>query len=162
MNRVRLRFFATLRERARVAELDRYFPDGATVTDIWKALKREFPALESYRDAVGFAANEEYVEGGYRPHHNDQIAFIPPVSGGVATPEESLPWVGSISVVRPPIDVAELEREVASPAAGAIVTFTGTTRIENAGRRAASSDIIAPRFAPSVSSGNLRIRRGPK
>lgn len=135
MNRLRLRLFATLRERARAAELAREFPAGSTVAEIWEALKREFPRLESQRDSVAFAVNEKYVEGGYRPHDHDEIAFIPPVSGGVALPEELSPWVGSMSIARRPIDVGELESEVASPAAGAIVTFVGTTRIENAGRR---------------------------
>ncbi len=131
MNRLTIRFFATLRERARASELVREFPEGTTVAEIWARLKEEFPALAGYRDAVGFAVNHEYVEGGYRPRAGDEVAFIPPVSGGAGDP----PWLGPVRIVRGPIDVAEIERVAADPGAGAICTFAGTTRQVNAGRR---------------------------
>jgi molybdopterin converting factor subunit 1 len=130
MNRFTLKLFATLRERAHAAELVRDFPDGTTVGEIWKHLVGEFPALGGHHDSVGFAVNQEYVEGDFKPHQGDEIAFIPPVSGGSATSR-----VGRITIGREPIDVAALEREVADPAAGAIVSFTGTTRRDNAGRK---------------------------
>jgi MoaE-MoaD fusion protein len=130
MNRVTLKLFATLRERAGGAEFAREFPEGTTVAEMWLALKREFPALGGHRDSVGFAVNQEYVEGDFRPRAGDEVAFIPPVSGGA-----DAPWIGSISIAHGPIDVAALERAASDPAAGAIVTFAGTTRSENAGRR---------------------------
>jgi molybdopterin converting factor subunit 1 len=130
MNRMTLKLFATLRERAGGAEFVREFPEGATVAEMWQALKREFPALAGYRDSIGFAVNQEYVEGDFRPHPGDEVAFIPPVSGGAGAPR-----IGPITIARAPIDVAALERAVADPAAGAIVTFAGTTRRDNAGRR---------------------------
>jgi molybdopterin synthase catalytic subunit len=130
MNRLRIRLFATLRERARTAELEREFPEGATVAEVWRRLEDEFPALRGHHDAVRFAVNHEYVEPDFRPRANDEVAFIPPVSGGAGGE-----WVGSIEIVREAIDVSEVERAVAHPAAGAIVTFAGTTRRENAGRR---------------------------
>jgi molybdopterin converting factor subunit 1 len=129
MNQITLKLFATLRERAKGAEFVREFPEGATVAEMWQALKREFPALGGYRDSIGFAVNQEYVQGDFRPRAGDEVAFIPPVSGGA-----DAPWIGPIAIVRGPIDVAALERAVSDPAAGAIVTFAGTTRRENAGR----------------------------
>jgi molybdopterin synthase catalytic subunit len=130
MNRFTLKLFATLRERAHAAELVRDFPDGTTVEEIWKHLVGEFPALGGHHDSVGFAVNQEYVEGDFKPHQGDEIAFIPPVSGGAAASQ-----IGRITIGRALIDVAALEREVADPAAGAIVSFTGTTRRDNAGRK---------------------------
>jgi molybdopterin converting factor subunit 1 len=130
MNRFTLKLFATLRERAHAAELVRDFPDGTTVGEIWKHLVGEFPALGGHHDSVGFAVNQEYVEGDFKPHQGDEIAFIPPVSGGSNDSR-----IGRITIGREPIDVATLEREVADPAAGAIVSFTGTTRRDNAGRK---------------------------
>ena len=129
VSRFTIKLFATLRERARAAELTREFPDGASVADIWKLLVREFPALAGHHDSIGFAVNQEYVEGDFRPRAGDEIAFIPPVSGGADDR-----WIDSITIGRGRIDVAALERAVADPSAGAIVTFTGTTRIDNAGR----------------------------
>ena len=130
MNNFTIKLFATLRERAHTAELTREFPDGTTVGDIWRQLVVEFPELGGHRDSVGFAVNQEYVEGDFKPRKGDEIAFIPPVSGGANTPA----YVGKITIGRNRIDVAALEREVADPAAGAIVSFTGTTRRDNAGR----------------------------
>jgi len=129
MNRLRLKLFATLRERARASELEREFPDGTTVGEIWRRLQDEIPALRGHLDSVRFAVNQEYVEDDFTPRAHDEVAIIPPVSGG-AEPR----WVGSITITRDRIDVAQLEREVADPSAGAIVTFAGTTRRENAGR----------------------------
>jgi molybdopterin synthase catalytic subunit len=129
MNRLTLKLFATLRERARTSELGREFPDGTTVGEIWRQLLDEFPALGGHHDGVGFAVNHEYVKEDFRPHDHDEVAFIPPVSGGAEAP-----WVGPVSIGRGRVDVAALERAVAAPAAGAIVTFVGTTREDNAGR----------------------------
>jgi MoaE-MoaD fusion protein len=130
MNHLTLKLFATLRERARTSELSREFPEGVTVGEIWQRLLQDFPALGGHQDGVAFAVNQEYVKEDFRPRNDDEVAFIPPVSGGAEAP-----WVGPITLGRERIDVAALERAVANPAAGAIVTFAGTTRRENAGRR---------------------------
>jgi len=127
---VRLKLFATLRERAGASDLNREYTDGVCVADIWHALTREFPALRGQEDALSFAVNQEYVKGDFRPLDGDEVAFIPPVSGGVNNAV-----VGPIGIVRAPIDIAALERAVADPGAGAIATFVGTTRNENSGRR---------------------------
>jgi len=130
MNRLRLKFFAILRERAGTAELSRDFPEGTTVGEIWAGLGNEIPGLAAHRDRIAFAVNQEYVMSDYRPRNDDEVAFIPPVSGGA-----DAPWVGSISIGHEAIDVEDLAREVAHPAAGAIVSFVGTTRRDNVGRR---------------------------
>jgi MoaE-MoaD fusion protein len=131
MNRLTIRLFATLRERAGAAELTRDFSDDATVAQIWERLKAEFPALEGHRDAVRFAVNQEYVEDEYRPRPGDEIAFIPPVSGG----SDAAAWVGPIRIVHDRVDVAALEAAVADPLAGAVCTFVGATRENNVGRK---------------------------
>jgi len=134
MARMTIKLFATLRERAGASELSREFPEGATMAEIWQKLGEEFPGLRGHRDAVGFAVNQEYVGNDYRPRAGDEVAFIPPVSGGADPLLRDPKWIGPISIGRAAIDVAALERAVASPHAGAIVTFAGTTRAENAGR----------------------------
>jgi MoaE-MoaD fusion protein len=129
MNQLKIRLFATLRERAGASELNRDFPREATVEEIWRKLVEEFPALAGHRDSVAFAVNHEYVPGDFRPRNNDEVAFIPPVSGG-----SEPPWLGPVQIVREPVDMEALVRAVAVPAAGATVTFAGTTRRNNAGR----------------------------
>jgi MoaE-MoaD fusion protein len=130
MNHLTIKLFATLRERARAAELNREYPEDTTVGEIWSRLLGEFPALGGHHDGVAYAVNQEYVDAHFRPRDRDEVAFIPPVSGGAEAP-----WVGPVAIGREVIDVAALERAVADPAAGATVTFAGTTRIGNAGRR---------------------------
>jgi molybdopterin converting factor subunit 1 len=130
MNRLTIKFFATLRERAHTSEITRDFPDGMTLAEMWRQLASEFPGLAGYQDRLAFAVNHEYVKDDYRPRDRDEIAFIPPVSGGAEPP-----WIGPIAIGRAPIDVAALERAVAADNAGATVTFVGATRNGNAGRR---------------------------
>jgi molybdopterin converting factor subunit 1 len=127
---LRLKLFATLRERAGASDLNREFSQGVSVGDIWHALAREFPALSGQDDALSFAVNQEYVKPDFRPRDGDEVAFIPPVSGGVGDSA-----LGPINIVRSRIDVAALEAAVADPGAGAIATFVGTTRNENSGRQ---------------------------
>jgi molybdopterin converting factor subunit 1 len=152
MNHLTLKLFATLRERARVAELSREFPDGITVGEIWQGLLAEFPDLGGHRDGVGYAVNHEYVKDDYRPRDRDEVAFIPPVSGGA-----DAPWIGPIAIGRETIDVAALERAVAQPSAGAIVTFAGTTRQDNAGRRVIRLEYEA--YAPMALSEMRKLAR---
>jgi len=135
MNRLTIKLFATLRERARAAELNREFPEGITVGEIWSRLLGEFPALGGHHDGVAFAVNQEYVKEDFRPRDADEVAFIPPVSGGVDAPELNIPWMGRIAIGRQPVNIEALEDAVADPSAGATVTFAGTTRNGNAGRR---------------------------
>src|ERR1019366_4972956 len=101
------------------------------VAQIWESRKAEVPALAGHRDAVRFAVNQEYVDHDYRPRPGDEIAVIPPVSGGSDAPL----WVGTIRIVRDRVDVAALEAAVADPASGAISIFVGTTRENNVGRK---------------------------
>ncbi len=160
MNRMTIRLFATLRERAGVSELSREFPEGATVMQIWHQLGEEFPALRGHRDSVGFAVNQEYVQSDFRPRGGDEVAFIPPVSGGAGPGDGAHgepPWIGPITIGREPLDVAALERTVAEPHAGAIVTFAGTTRVENAGRRVIRLEYEA--YEPMALSEMRRLAR---
>ena len=159
MNRITIKLFATLRERAGASELSREFPDGATVAEMWQRLAEEFPALKGHRDSVGFAVNQEYVQDDYRPRPGDEVAFIPPVSGGAGgSRDPSHPkWMGPIAIGRAPIDVVALERAVADPHAGAIVTFAGTTRADNAGRNVIRLEYEA--YEPMALSEMHRLAR---
>jgi molybdopterin synthase sulfur carrier subunit len=77
--RVRLRFFAGLRERMG-ASAERQVRPGTTVGALWRRLVAERPELG--RVPVRFAVNEEYVGAGHRLAEDDEVAFFPPVSGG--------------------------------------------------------------------------------
>jgi molybdopterin synthase catalytic subunit len=77
-----LRFFASLRERLRRSEAEWTLAEGATIDDLWSALCREYPQLGPLGASMSFAVNREYVERGHRLSNNDEVALIPPVSGG--------------------------------------------------------------------------------
>jgi molybdopterin converting factor subunit 1 len=80
--RVSVRVFARLREILGSAELERNVPDGATVASVWRALVEEHPALAPYSSSISAARNLEYVPMATSVADGDEIAFLPPVSGG--------------------------------------------------------------------------------
>jgi molybdopterin converting factor subunit 1 len=84
--RVRLRFFATLRERAGVCEATFEIDRSVTVGEVWELVRAERPRLASYGGRVAFAVNEQYVDSKTTLQDNDEVAFIPPVSGGMRSP----------------------------------------------------------------------------
>ena len=131
MNQFTIKLFATLRERAHAAELTREFPDGATVGEIWRRLVVEFPELAGHHDSVGFAVNQEYVDGRLQAAQRRRDCIHPAREWRCG---RRPPTSAKSRSARNAIDVAALEREVSDPAAGAIVSFTGTTRRDNAGR----------------------------
>lgn len=79
---VHLRFFASLRERLRRSEAEWTLPDGATVDDLWQALCGAYSQLAELSPSITFAVNREYVDRTHRLSNNDEVALIPPVSGG--------------------------------------------------------------------------------
>jgi molybdopterin synthase catalytic subunit len=80
--KVRVRFFASAREKARVDETERELAGGARVADLWEALCSEYPALNDLTAAMSFAVNREYAERSQALAEGDEVALIPPVSGG--------------------------------------------------------------------------------
>ncbi len=81
---VTIRLFARLREMAGGAELRRELPDGATARDAWEAIAAEFAGFDDYSKAVSCAVNEEYARMTTPLGDGDEVAFLPPVSGGEA------------------------------------------------------------------------------
>jgi molybdopterin converting factor subunit 1 len=80
--RVRVRFFAALRERAGSAAAERSLTSPLTVGELWDVLRAEHPRLADYAGKIAFAVNQQYVDSKTTLQDNDEVAFIPPVSGG--------------------------------------------------------------------------------
>jgi molybdopterin synthase catalytic subunit/molybdopterin converting factor small subunit len=112
---VKVKLFAGLRERAGWSERD--FDDITHVEDVW-------PALSLGPEPAGllYAVNKEYVERGHELSEGDEVAVIPPVSGG------------SFRLSADALSLDAVVDEVRSDSAGAIATFVGTTRVESRGR----------------------------
>ena len=79
---VRVKLFAVLRDRAGVAELPLDLPDGATVAQAKGPLLARLPSLADHIDRCGFAVNLAYVKPDAPPRDGDELALIPPASGG--------------------------------------------------------------------------------
>jgi molybdopterin synthase catalytic subunit/molybdopterin converting factor small subunit len=112
---VRVRLFAGLRERAGWSE--RELEDVGRVRDIWPKLD-----LGPEPDGLLYAVNKEYAGGDHELADGDEVALIPPVSGG------------SFRLSAAPLSLDAVVDEVRTDQAGAIATFVGTTRVESRGR----------------------------
>ena len=80
--RVTVRLFARLRDLAGAGELIRDVPAPATVQSVWNALVTEMPSLGEYERTMSVAVNAEYARMAASVEDGDEVAFLPPVSGG--------------------------------------------------------------------------------
>jgi MoaE-MoaD fusion protein len=111
---VRVRLFAGLRERAGWSERE---VEAETVAEVWPTL-----GLGEEPRGLLYAVNQEYAERDQALAEGDEVAVIPPVSGG------------AFRLVEGPLDLAAVIAEVADERAGAIATFQGTVRRQSRGR----------------------------
>ncbi|MGE0450665.1 MAG: MoaD/ThiS family protein [Vicinamibacterales bacterium] len=82
--RVTVRLFARLRDLAGASELVKELGHGATVQHLWSDLTAQFPAFAPYERVVSSAVNADYARMQDVLHEGDEVAFLPPVSGGSA------------------------------------------------------------------------------
>jgi molybdopterin synthase catalytic subunit len=115
--KITIRLFAGLRERAGAGQLEVELPDEASVADVW-------PALELGDEPPGllFAVNRTYAEPERPLADGDEVALIPPVSGG------------AFRLTEGPVNLTAVVVEVVDERAGAIATFLGTVRRQSRGR----------------------------
>jgi molybdopterin synthase catalytic subunit len=113
---IHVRLFAVLRERAGAEEIELELPDGASVNDALSELQHVTDGIR-----VVMAVNQEYADPGLELRPGDELALIPPVSGGS---------VGALHarVTDEPLSLEPLIERVRDPRAGAVVTFLGVTR----------------------------------
>jgi molybdopterin synthase catalytic subunit len=115
--RVAVKLFAALREQAGLRERELELADGARVDDVWPAL-----GLGDEPRGLVYAVNRAYADRDAPLTDGDEVALIPPVSGGDFLLSEA------------PLSLERVVAEVASDDAGAIATFVGTTRARSRGR----------------------------
>ena len=80
--RVTVRLFARLRDLAGSGELVREVPTPATVETVWQSLVADMPELRDYERTMSVAVNADYSKMSARVSDGDEVAFLPPVSGG--------------------------------------------------------------------------------
>jgi molybdopterin synthase catalytic subunit/molybdopterin converting factor small subunit len=115
--RVRVRLFAGLRERVGTGENEMELPQGARASDVWELLQ-----IGPEPEGLAYAVNRQYVPRDHPLADGDELAIIPPVSGG------------SFQLTEEPLDVRAVMREVEADGAGAIASFVGTVRARSRDR----------------------------
>jgi molybdopterin synthase catalytic subunit/molybdopterin converting factor small subunit len=141
--RVVVKLFAGLRERAGTADRELDLDDGATVADVW-------PRLDLGDEPPGllYAVRREYAEAETTLEDGDEVALIPPVSGG------------AYRITEEPLSLEACVGEVSSDRAGAVATFTGTVRGESRGRRVIHLEYEAyTEMAENVMAGLAAVLR---
>ena len=117
---ITVRLFGSIREATGAKELGVTLDEGATVLDLHALLAADHPPFEAMGDRLRISVNMEIVRGEPVLHDGDEVAFLPPVSGGQDQPPCTLSEV--------PLDVGAVVKRVAGPDAGGIVTFVGAVR----------------------------------
>ena len=128
--RVRVLFFGRLKEIVGRAEEEAELSEGARVEDLFARYGSRFPGLGRFRASVVASVNQEFAEWHAPLRSGDEIAFLPPVSGGRRTAVSE----DVFELVREPIRTADLIAHVKAPQDGAVVVFDGIVRNHSAGR----------------------------
>jgi molybdopterin synthase catalytic subunit len=124
MNRIKVLFFATLKDRTGVKQTILDMPEQATVTDLKIHLQQEFAGLSLALDSALVSINREFaLEDEYLPA-GAEVAFFPPVSGGAE--EGDYPTIFSITEAE--LDLDALLDQITLPSTGAACLFTGVVR----------------------------------
>jgi MoaE-MoaD fusion protein len=125
------RFFAVHRDIVGTSSLELDVADGTTVATLWSRLAQQYPELLPATRSLMYAVNQEYADPSTTLHEGDEVAFIPPVSGGAG--DAFRPFV----VTDQPLDANALGTYVRTAADGALVLFSGVARDNFNGRATA-------------------------
>jgi molybdopterin converting factor subunit 1 len=134
---IRVLFFGMLKDLAGRASESLSLPDDATLADVLRHYESRVPRLKEMLDSLALSVNQEYAEPDARLHSGDEVALLPPVSGGSGEPAARIPREGApyIRIVREKIDTDVILARIKRPDDGAIVVFEGIVRNHSRGRR---------------------------
>ncbi len=152
--RIHVLFFGMLRDLTGCSEESLELPDGARLETVFEHYASRFPALREMASSIALARNQEFAGPEVVLADGDEVALMPPVSGGsradteagangaAAAPEKSSPWLASsedergfYALTNGIIDVEGLKRRVLTAADGAVIVFEGVVRDHSDGRR---------------------------
>lgn len=137
---VTVRYLGMLREIAGRDDESVEIPDGAPLGELYAALQERMPQLQNFRQAIALAVNYEYSAAETQLREGDEVALIPPVSGGAPDAPASantpaMQTTDHAAVVRQAIDGAAISTAIRQPDDGAVVVFDGIVRNQTRGRR---------------------------
>jgi MoaE-MoaD fusion protein len=162
---VKVRYFGMMKEIAgrdqEVVELG----DGIAPATCLPSCSSAFPKLDAFRGSIALAVNLEYSDGKTVLRDNDEVALIPPVSGGAITDgpltaETTLPLIsGHAQIVSETIHTAPILAAIKRPEDGAVAIFDGIVRDNSRGRRTLYLDYTAYEPMALARWSNLPRRR---
>jgi len=123
--RIRVLFFGQLKDIVGVAQEDTELSEGSRVEDLFERYGRRFPKLAEFRPSIAASVNQEYAGWRAPLASGDEVAFLPPVSGGQ---QETTIAQDIFQLVRFPIDSREIAESLKAPQDGALVVFDGFVR----------------------------------
>jgi MoaE-MoaD fusion protein len=110
-------------------------PDDATLADVLHHYESRVPRLKEMLDSLALSVNQEYAEPDARLHSGDEVALLPPVSGGSGKPADVPKESPDVRIVRGKIDTDAVLARIKHPEDGAAVVFEGVVRNHSRGRR---------------------------
>ncbi len=119
-------FFGMLHEMTGCRQESVTLQEGSRLADLWADYVKRFPRLEEMSGSLLTSINQEFADRSQALREGDEVAFLPPVSGG----EEDI-----FQITTDSIDTSELVERLKSPADGAVVVFEGIVRNHSAGKR---------------------------
>ncbi|MFY9751996.1 MAG: molybdenum cofactor biosynthesis protein MoaE [Candidatus Acidiferrales bacterium] len=131
---VRVLFFGRLKDITGLASDDATLADSASLDDLFAIYARRFPALAEFRASLAASINQEYAPWLSALAPGDEVAFLPPVSGGSAT-VRAASRDDFFAIVRAPINSQEILAQIKSPEDGALVIFDGFVRNHSRGQQ---------------------------
>lgn len=135
---VRVVYLGMLREIAGCERESVELSDGATAGELYSQLGQRVPKLQDFGGAIAMAVNYEYTDGKTVLKDKDEVALLPPVSGGSGTGQESatLPLTSEHAMlVSEPINPEPILAQLKQPEDGAVAMFDGIVRNNSRGRR---------------------------
>lgn len=127
-----VKLFATLKDLAGTNQLTVQMSIGSTIETVRQQVMEQTPALKNALPSAISAVNHEYVFAEHPVQPGDEVAFFPPVSGGMAWPEVTL-------LAETPIDLNDLAAQIVTAATGAVALFSGYVRGETKTENGVSS-----------------------
>lgn len=146
MLRIKVKFFALYREIVGLRETQVDLPPGSTALDLWNRFAESHPHLAPNLPHTRFAVNGEYTDPSSALQDGDEVAFIPPVSGGSS--DNPL-----FEITGEKIDVNRVIEAVRRDEDGGIVTFAGVVRDNNRGKQVLYLEYEA---YPEMALGKMR------
>ncbi len=133
--RVKVLFFGMLRDVVGCSSDELELPEGATLGGVFDRYASDFPRLREYSGSIVLARNQEFSARAERIASGDEIAFMPPVSGGSGYIHQIADDAGHFfALTREAIDVSHLKQELLQGSDGALSLFEGMVRDNTKGR----------------------------